>query len=130
MKTSLIKKSKWTLIIIIQVFAFLIFILSACETNQFLIFEPVQINNECDTTNVSYSKTVAPLLSQCIPCHNKSTNYSGVVLDGYDNIKTNALNGKLLTSIGKGSSMNSFLSNGDCDYFKIQAWIRNSTPNN
>lgn len=47
-------------------------------------------NASCDTTAVSYSTAVVPILQQnCYPCHGVGSNSGsgGITLEGYNNIK-------------------------------------------
>jgi hypothetical protein len=50
----------------------------------------------CDTISVSYSSSVAPILtSSCNGCHSSASPSGGVVLDSYSQASVYALNGKL-----------------------------------
>ena len=41
----------------------------------------------CDTTNVTYSKTIQPILSsQCYTCHEGSTPTGGLILTDYNSV--------------------------------------------
>lgn len=106
----------------------IVFTLISCERDEYIIATPIKIGNDCDTTNVSFSKTVLPFIQQCKPCHNNSDHYGGINLEGYDNIKSVAKNGQLVGSLR--SSMSGYFSGSDCDYVKIQAWINQGSKNN
>jgi hypothetical protein len=91
----------------------------------------------CDTSNITYSKTIVPILENygCNTCHGGTAASGGnIILDTYAGIKAYADNGRLTGSINQsagysamplgGSKMNS------CDITKITSWINSGTPNN
>jgi cytochrome c553 len=93
--------------------------------------------NTCDTTGVSYSATVVPILqANCYSCHGTSTNAGsgGIVLEGYTNLKKWAGNGYLIGDITHATGFVAMPYNGgklsDCDINQIQAWINQGTLNN
>ncbi|MBI1342358.1 MAG: hypothetical protein GC171_05400 [Terrimonas sp.] len=92
-------------------------------------------NSNCDTTGVTYSNTVAPIMqSLCISCHSTSLPSGNITLDTYAAVKTQALNGKLYGSINHsagyvpmpqgGNKMNSCLVN------RIKSWVDGGAINN
>jgi hypothetical protein len=100
-------------------------VLISCEKDQLLSPPPIIVNG-CDTINISFSQVINPIIiSDCVGCHG-SGGAGGVNLDGYDNIKTNALNGELVLSIN--GTMRQFLKN-DCELLKIQAWVNKGASN-
>jgi hypothetical protein len=108
--------------LITVVFATLLLI--SCDKSEDLPVIPLPPG--CIITNVTFA-TIGPLIQgDCSGCHNNSTKHGGINLEGYDNIKSVALSGKLLSSI-KGT-MSGYFSGTDCDYLKIDAWIKNSAP--
>ncbi len=91
----------------------------------------------CDTTNITYSKTIVPVLQNngCINCHSGTASSGGnIALDTYAAVKVYCNNGRLLGSINQyagyaamplsGNKMNS------CDIAKISSWITAGVPNN
>ncbi len=90
---------------------------------------------DCDTTAVSYSQDLVPILNQyCINCHTTSSPSGGVALDNYSSVKTVADNGRLYGSIarlpgyvpmpyGQGPL-------DSCIVIKFDAWIKAGAPNN
>ncbi len=89
----------------------------------------------CDTTNVSYSADLLPILEgQCLGCHNNSSQQGNVNLEGYDNVRAYAQNGRLYGSIAwlngyaamppAGSQLPS------CTIEMFKAWIDARAPNN
>jgi hypothetical protein len=90
---------------------------------------------ECDTSNVTFSGSVWPLLqASCTGCHSGSAPQGGVRLDGYDEIAVYAANGLLanvLTGAGGATPMpfnQPPLS--ECRQRIIQIWIQDGYPDN
>ena len=91
--------------------------------------------NSCDTTNVTYSTDVVPILqAHCYSCHGNGTISGGVSLDSYEDVKQQAENGFLLGTITHASGYPPMPQDGpqlsDCNINIIRAWIDNGTPNN
>ncbi len=93
--------------------------------------------DKCDTTNISFSLDVLPIIQKkCTDggCHILTNSY-GRVLTDYAGIKSTAKdNNKLLGAI-KHLAGYRFMPDdgdklGDCDINKIEAWVRDSFPNN
>ena len=94
-----------------------------------------EMTGTCDTTAVSYSTFVAPVLSTyCVGCHSGGAPSGNISLNSYAGVRTQALNGKLVGAISwangyqpmpKGSSKLS-----ECKINKIKAWIHDGAQNN
>jgi len=90
----------------------------------------------CDTTSVSakYSTDVLPVMNNSCNmsgCHNSTDASSGVILDTYTGIRTQALNGRLMNSTSATGAMPKNASKlSSCTLAKIQQWINAGTPNN
>ncbi|TRZ71277.1 MAG: hypothetical protein D4R97_06950 [Bacteroidetes bacterium] len=89
---------------------------------------------KCDTTHVTYSQTIVPILSaNCYVCHASAIAQGGVVLDSWAGIQVYVTNGKFIPAIDhtgnfpmpKGGSMLP-----DCTIEKIKRWVTNGAPNN
>ncbi|MBI1185359.1 hypothetical protein GC194_13895 [bacterium] len=97
---------------------------------------PSQNNNSCVTDNMSFTSDIVPILTSnsCISCHNASMSSSGVNLDGYDNVKPWADNGRLYGSVNHDNgyfAMPQGLPKIDqCQIDKLKAWIDQGTTNN
>jgi hypothetical protein len=92
-------------------------------------------DNLCNTTNVTYSGTVEPILSQsCVGCHLSDSPSGNVILDSYEAVKVHADNGKLYGSINHDSGFSPMPKDGnklsDCQISQIKAWIDKGSPNN
>lgn len=89
----------------------------------------------CDTSNVTYSGGVAPILSTyCYGCHAGSSPQGNVNYNTYSGVKATVTNGKLLGSIQHASGYIAMPQNGNklpaCKISIIQAWIDAGAPNN
>jgi hypothetical protein len=126
---------------IFQLFIFLFFVsfMTSCYyDNQERLYPVVDSSTTCDTTNVTLSQSVMPVLqSRCLSCHGNSTANglgSGVNLQTYGKLILWVNNGKLEGSINhtrgyvampQGSSKID-----DCSINKITAWINRGALNN
>ena len=92
-------------------------------------------NSYCDTTNITYSGSIAAIMSgNCATpgCHvtggsgtGDFTNYSGV--------KSQVDNGRLLPSVRRESTSIPMPPTGslrDCDIKKLEIWVQQGAPNN
>lgn len=89
----------------------------------------------CDTTNVSYSNDVWPIISSnCTSCHSGGAPQGNVSLENYDDIVIAAKNGSLLGTIKHEDGWSPMPKGGgmlnDCDISKIEIWVDDGTPNN
>jgi mono/diheme cytochrome c family protein len=93
----------------------------------------------CDTTNVTYSKSVQPIIQTwCLACHSNQQVAQGAGggnhLEGYSNLRIFALNGRLLGAVEHlpGYSPMPKYSNklNSCDLAKIRIWVNKGAPNN
>ncbi len=93
-------------------------------------------NGACDTNSVTYSGTVLPILQSngCLSCHSGSTPSGNISLDGYNNVKNAALNGKLYGTISYAAGYSPMPKGGNkmsaCNINRIKAWIDAGTPGN
>lgn len=89
----------------------------------------------CDTTNVSYSTVVAPILqTRCNGCHGGAFPSAGIDLTTHENVFIYANGGGLLGSIRHESGFSPMPKSAPkipfCEINKISAWINNGAPNN
>jgi hypothetical protein len=93
-----------------------------------------QCDGACDTSNVTYKLSVAPIIeTSCKGCHSGGQPNGAISLTSYAETLTQVNNGKLLGSITyapgfKGMPVSAKLS--DCDVNTIKIWIRKGAPNN
>ena len=91
----------------------------------------------CDTTNVTFSGTVYPIMQTfCKGCHQASNAQGGVDLTGYTNVLAQVNNGKLMKTvkweIGPGIVAMPYNASklNDCTISKLQSWINAGAQNN
>jgi hypothetical protein len=92
-------------------------------------------NTTCDTTNVSYSLQVVPILqNNCYSCHGGATPATGIKLDTYNNLKVFASNGFLSAAVqhtGTVTPMPYGLPQlPSCEVNTIVAWVNQGMLNN
>lgn len=90
---------------------------------------------DCDTTNVTYSATILPLMqSRCIGCHNNNTTSGNVNLSTHAGTQVQALNGRLLAVVNHEPGFSPMPSGGnklsDCEIAEIRIWVNDGAPNN
>jgi mono/diheme cytochrome c family protein len=90
---------------------------------------------QCDTTNVTYSVNVAPVMSaNCNVCHTGTAASAGVKTDNYNDLMVTVNNGKLWGSIhhdpGYKPMPNGLPQISPCDMSRIRKWIDMGAPNN
>jgi hypothetical protein len=97
----------------------------------------------CDTTNISYSAGIVPILQQnCYSCHGTGNTggSGGILLEGYANISVYANNGELTGDVSapagsSGGPGNTGMPYGgpmlpSCELNKILAWVHQGVKNN
>jgi hypothetical protein len=88
----------------------------------------------CDTITVTYSATIAPILTtNCNGCHSTASASGGVILDTHSQASTYALSGKLygVVSHTSGSPMpKGGAKIDDCSIAKIKKWAAAGALNN
>ena len=89
----------------------------------------------CDTSNVTYSNDVWPVIeSNCVTCHNGNFPSGNVSLADYNDIVAATQNGRLLGVIKHEDGWPEMPKGGgmlpDCDIQKIEIWVNAGTPNN
>jgi hypothetical protein len=86
----------------------------------------------CDTTNVSYTRTIGNILNlKCTMCHGVSNPSAGISLTSYNLVKAAALNGSLLgttNEIGGFKLMPPDNKLDNCSLKQIDKWIRLGMP--
>ncbi len=115
----------------ITIIIFLFIVVSCYYDNEEALYPA--LNNSCDTTSVTFSATITPILnSYCTTCHNSAAPSGGITLTSYASVQAQASSGILLNALnGKGVPIMPFsgsLSACKIEQFKI--WIRNGMLNN
>jgi len=88
----------------------------------------------CDTSNVTYSQSIAPILAaNCNICHSTVLHSGGWVTENYEGIKVLVNNGKLLPAVEWTGPVH-MPKDGNklpgCDLAKIRIWLNAGAPNN
>ena len=124
---------KKQLSVIILIIAFPAICIVACtkESKQNLL--PVA----CDTTGMQYARDIVPILEgNCYRCHGtgNTTGSGGILLEGYDNIKPYAQDGRLYGNVahlpGYVPMPYESAKLDDCTINKILDWTLQGSPNN
>ncbi len=89
----------------------------------------------CNTSNVSYSMTIVPVLQNtCLGCHSGGAPSGGINLTTHAGVRTVALNGRLVGAISHDPAYASMPQGGqqlsDCKIDQIRAWVDAGAPNN
>ena len=94
----------------------------------------------CDTTNVTFSGTVFPIIqSNCISCHGGTAPSGNILLEDYAGVSKQAKiaagqPGSLYGAVSHASGNSPMPQNGtplsDCEVKQIKAWIDAGTPDN
>ena len=110
---------------------FVIFIVSCYYDNEEALYP--SLNSSCDTTNVTYSGIITPILSNnCTGCHGVTSPSGSISLTSYTNVHTVAASGLLMNALkGKGVSImppSGTLST--CRINQFQVWINKGMLNN
>lgn len=97
-----------------------------------------EMNTTCDTTQITYTTSVAPILQQsCLSCHSnaKAGNFGGNIrLEMWEDVKVRADNGSLSGSVSHQGGFSPMPKGAqkldDCSITLIQKWIEAGSPNN
>lgn len=92
-------------------------------------------NKHCDTTNVTFSMDIQPIINRsCVGCHRSGSLGGGVALDSYNAISSEALSLRLLNVVNHSPGFKAMPLGGEqlptCEIDKIRAWTRDGAPNN
>ncbi len=88
----------------------------------------------CDTANVTYTGTIAPLMinSNCNICHSHAAANGGIILDDYTNLSKNI--NRVWGSVNHFQGYVAMPQGGNmlspCDLSKIKAWMNKGNLNN
>ncbi len=98
--------------------------------------DTVEMNSgsTCDTTEVSFSAFIVPLIQEnCIECHSGDEPRGGVHLNSHEGVKKVADEGRLYGAVawlgGYEAMPQGRAKLPDCDISKIKVWIDAGTPN-
>lgn len=133
MERQIIKPVKRGLAGLLLLAAFSLPVTGCYYDNEQELYQFTTVN--CDSSNVTFSQTIAPILqTNCNSCHSQSVASGGIITSGYSNVLIIVNNGKLYGSVNQKAGF-SFMPKGgnklsDCNLSKINKWINNGAPNN
>lgn len=90
----------------------------------------------CDTSGINYFNGVLPILqgNGCLGCHSGGASSGNISLEGFNNVRVVAQNGRLLGAISHIPGFSPMPQGGNklsaCNINKVKAWIDAGTPNN
>lgn len=96
------------------------------------------LNNSCDgcdTTNVTFSLNISPLIqSNCQGCHSGGSPSGGVSLTNYNQIQAQAITGKLFGTVNHSPGFKAMPFNqpklSQCKIDQIRIWVNEGAQNN
>lgn len=90
----------------------------------------------CDTTSVSYSASILPILqiNGCLGCHTGGAPSGNISLENYISVKAVAQSGRLMGSVSHAGGYTPMPQGGNklsaCSINKLRAWIDAGMPEN
>jgi len=122
---------KKTLIILFSAAILLAFSLNSCYNDSEEELYPG--STTCNTANVTYSNSIAPIFAlNCNSCHSSSNPSGNIVVDNYASAKANM--SRIRGAVNHQSGYSPMPKNAGqlsaCELTKIDIWIAQSMPNN
>jgi hypothetical protein len=91
-------------------------------------------NCSCDTTKFAYTANIRPLMDgYCVGCHSAASPGGNIVLTTYNDVKTIALNNKLIGTVTHTIGYSPMPKGGklsECQIILIKKWVGAGAPNN
>jgi len=117
------------------IFSSLLLSVYACKTDNGETLYPNKVS--CDTANIKYASVVQPIMqTNCLNqgCHTAGNPSGGYQFDSYANFILTIPGDKLINSLKYLSSPSKNMPPtgklSDCDFSKVEAWIKRGYPNN
>lgn len=128
MEHQIIKLMKYATVVVL-----LIFVMQSCYYDN--VEELYPIPSACDTTNITYSENVWPVINDnCTVCHSGSAPSGNISLTNYEEVAAIAANGKLMGAINHENGYSPMPKGGgslsDCELTQFQIWVDEGYPNN
>lgn len=89
----------------------------------------------CDTSNVTYAATIAPVIAtNCLECHGGANPSAGFSLETFNGVRAKVDQGRLIGAISHWPGFSPMPKNNPqlsaCDIAKFRTWVRNGAINN
>jgi mono/diheme cytochrome c family protein len=106
--------------------------LVSCVSN---VEEELYPPDTCDTTQVTYSATIAPIIElNCYECHGGEATISGIPLEGYANLKAVVDEGRLVGAVRHEDGYSAMPKDAqalpECQLLQIEKWVDEGAPDN
>lgn len=116
-------------------FVIILFFFFGVSSCYYDVEEEIYPTTECSTADMSYQNDIFPIIdNNCFGCHDAVSNFGGITLEGFDQLKTYVNNDQLLGVIKHESGFSPMPKNAaqllECEIEKIEAWISAGAPNN
>lgn len=111
----------------------LVFFLPSCYyDNEEELYQYYYQNQVCDTTTVSFSNTIYPIIqAKCNSCHVVGGNAEGAGLfENYNQVKAKVDNGSFNQRVIVNRDMPPGGGLTDCQFTQMQVWLNLGAPNN
>ena len=123
--------TKRSIISFLSLVMFSLFIVSCYYDNEEALYP--SLNSTCDTTNVTYSGTIIPILNNsCLTCHSSPATGGSILLTTYAEVVSSAP--RITGSIKQLPGFSAMPKNGgklkSCSITQWDIWVRNGMPNN
>ncbi len=91
--------------------------------------------NNCQTSNVSFSTTIQPVLNaSCVSCHSGAGASAGIRLSNHSEVSAAIDGGRFIGAIKHQSGFSAMPPSGPklttCQISQIEAWVAQGKPNN
>jgi hypothetical protein len=143
MKTIMFPQQSRVLLALVLAALAAVMLFAGCEnfngplpgTTKPIVKDTTMTGTKCDTLNVSYSKTVQPILqSNCVPCHSGPGATAGVDMSSLTSINRQVGRNRLFPNVLTGRNGASQMPQGgrlsQCEIDQITAWVNQGTKNN
>jgi hypothetical protein len=110
-------------------------LLSACYYDIQEELHPELLSSLCDTSDITFSGVVSNILStNCVSCHRQNLASGSVMLDNYNDVRSVALDGRLIGTIDHQDGFVPMPQNlpllSECDRTIIKNWVVSGSPDN
>jgi uncharacterized membrane protein len=119
------------LLISISFLALMILSLNSCYKDN----EEDLYGNNCQTSNVSFSATIQPVLNaNCVSCHSGAGASAGIRLSNHSEVSAAIDGGRFIGAIKHQGGFSAMPPSGPklttCQISQIEAWVAQGKPNN